>query len=63
MFRFLSSSHKWFYFKTAIKFCCMPDYVYDIAHCKHHEGEKVEKIRRYLIEKKIVSRYKVHKKE
>ena len=46
---------------TAIKFGCMPDYVYDIAHCKHYEGEKVERIRHYLVEKKIVRRQKMHK--
>ncbi|MBQ5731452.1 MAG: hypothetical protein IIV57_07545 [Bacteroidaceae bacterium] len=61
MFRFLSSSHKWFYFITAIKFGCMPDYVYDIAHCKHYEGKKVERIRHYLVEKKIVRREKMRR--
>ena len=39
----------------------MPDYVYDIAHSKLYEGKKVERIRHYLVEKKIVRREKMHR--
>lgn len=31
-FRFLKSSHKWLYFRLALKFRVRPDHVYDLAH-------------------------------
>lgn len=62
MFRFLSSSHKWFYIKTAFKFWCSPDFVYDVAHSRHYEGEKAEKVRHYLVEQNIVRRHKTQSK-
>lgn len=58
MFKFLRSSHKLFYMVTALKFRCSPDLVYDIAHNRQREGDKVSEIRKYLLDKKIISRVK-----
>ncbi len=61
MFRFLASSHKMFYLRTALKFLCMPDLVYDVAHGRNIDSEKTDKIRAYLLEKKLIMRRKRHK--
>lgn len=61
MFRFLASSHKMFYLKTALKFFCMPDLVYDVAHGRNIDSGKTDKIRAYLLEKKLIMRRKHHK--
>ena len=61
MFRLLASSHKMFYLKTALKFLCMPDLVYDVAHGRNIDSEKTDKIRAYLLEKKLIMRRKHHK--
>lgn len=58
MLKFLRSSHKLFYLATAFKFRCNPDLVYDIAHGRQREGDKVSEIRRYLLDKKIITRIK-----
>lgn len=61
MFRFLASSHKMFYLRTALKFLCMPDLVYDVAHGRNIDSEKADKIRAYLLEKKLIMRRKRNK--
>ncbi len=61
MLRFLASSHKMFYLTTAIKFFCMPDLVYDIAHGRNVDSRKTDKIRSYLLEKNIMTRRKYKK--
>lgn len=63
MFKFLRSSHKGLYIMTAIKFGCSPDLVYDIAHGKNVESNKVSEIRSYLVEKKLIKRRRYKKTE
>ncbi len=60
MFRFIKSSHKMFYIKTALKFGCTPDYVYDVAHGKVVNGSKVIRIREYLMDNGLMHRVRLH---
>ncbi len=54
MFAFLKSSHKMEYIKIAMKCFVTPDYVYNVAHGKINKGKKVDIIREYLLDARII---------